>query len=49
MGYRNDFQRTGDTMASVVNLQVEFLIRKSGGDIIRCFDCMDAAMEKLLD
>ena len=47
--YRNDFRRTGDTMDSIVNLQVEFFIRKSGGNIIRSLDCMDAAMEKLLD
>lgn len=49
VGYRNDFRRTGDTMASIVNLQVEFFIRKSGGDIIRSLECMDAVMEKLLD
>lgn len=49
MGYRNDFRRAGDTIASVVNLQVEFFIRKSGGDIIQIFDSIDAAVAKLLD
>ena len=49
VGYRNDFRRTGDTMASVVNLQIEFFIRKSGGDIIRNVDLIDAAVVKLLD
>ena len=48
-GYRNDFRRTGDTMASVVNLQVEFFIRASGGEIIRSVDLIDAAVAKLLD
>lgn len=48
-GYRNDFWRTGNTMASVVNLQVEFFIRASGGEIIRNVDLMAAAVAKLLD
>lgn len=49
VGYRNDFRRTGDTMASVVNLQVEFFIRASGGDIVRSIDLIADAVEKLLN
>lgn len=49
VGYRNDFRRTGDTMASIVNLQVEFFIKKSGGDIIQRVDLIDSAVAKLLD
>lgn len=49
VGYRNDFRRTGDTMASVVNLQVEFFIRRSGGDIVRSLDLIEAAAAKLLN
>lgn len=49
VGYRNDFRRAGDTMASIVNLQVEFFIRASGGEIIRNVDLIDAAVAKLLD
>ena len=49
VGYRNDFRRSGDTMASVVNLQVEFFIRASGGDIVRSVDLIVDAVAKLLN
>src|ERR1700738_1254117 len=34
LGYRGDFRLSADNEGSIVNLQVEFFIRKSGGDII---------------
>jgi nucleoside 2-deoxyribosyltransferase len=34
-GYRSDFRYSGDNFGSVVNLQVEFFIRASGGTIFR--------------
>lgn len=33
LGYRSDFRLTGDNIGSIVNLQVEFFIKKSGGKI----------------
>ena len=34
IGYRNDLRPAGDNEGSVVNLQVEYFIRKSGGRIV---------------
>lgn len=34
VGYRSDFRYSGDNEGATVNLQVEFFIRDSGGDII---------------
>lgn len=34
LGYRGDFRLSGDNEGSTVNLQVEYFIRQSGGDII---------------
>lgn len=34
LGYRSDFRLAADNEGAVVNLQVEYFIRKSGGDII---------------
>ncbi len=33
IGYRNDFRLSADNVGSIVNLQVEYFIRESGGDI----------------
>ena len=33
LGYRSDFRLTGDNIGSIINLQVEFFIEKSGGKI----------------
>jgi nucleoside 2-deoxyribosyltransferase len=35
IGYRGDFRLAADNEGSIVNLQVEYFIRQSGGDIIR--------------
>ena len=34
LGYRGDFRLSGDNDGSMVNLQVEYFIRQSGGDIV---------------
>ena len=34
IGYRNDFRLCGDNEGSLVNIQVEYFIRASGGNII---------------
>ena len=34
LGYRGDFRLSADNDGSIVNLQVEYFIRQSGGDII---------------
>lgn len=34
MGYRSDFRLSGDNSGTKVNLQVEYFIKKSGGQII---------------
>jgi nucleoside 2-deoxyribosyltransferase len=35
LGYRGDFRLSADNEGSVVNLQVEYFIKRSGGEIIR--------------
>lgn len=37
LGYRGDFRLSGDNEGAAVNLQVEYFIRKSGGDIVRSY------------
>jgi len=37
LGYRGDFRLSADNEGSIVNLQVEYFIRASGGDIITAF------------
>jgi nucleoside 2-deoxyribosyltransferase len=37
LGYRGDFRLSADNEGSVVNLQVEYFIRQSGGEIITRF------------
>jgi nucleoside 2-deoxyribosyltransferase len=43
IGYRGDFRLSADNEGSIVNLQVEYFIRQSGGQIIaRIADLADA-------
>ena len=37
-GYRSDFRIAGDNEGSLINLQVEYWIEKSGGRIVRSLD-----------
>jgi nucleoside 2-deoxyribosyltransferase len=44
LGYRGDFRLSADNEGSTVNLQVEFFIRHSGGDIITRIDKIPEAI-----
>ena len=39
-GYRNDFRQAGENLGSIINVQVEYWISKSGGKIFQSFDEM---------
>jgi len=47
LGYRGDFRLSADNEGSIVNLQVEYFIRQSGGDIITKIAELGPALEKL--
>jgi len=44
IGYRGDFRFSCDNLGSTVNLQVEYFIRASGGEIYRDWDGLLAAL-----
>jgi nucleoside 2-deoxyribosyltransferase len=47
LGYRGDFRLAADNEGSVVNLQVEYFVRQSGGDIITRIDDIAGALAKI--
>jgi nucleoside 2-deoxyribosyltransferase len=47
LGYRGDFRLSADNEGSIVNLQVEYFIRQSGGDIIAGVAELGPALAKL--
>ncbi len=47
VGYRGDFRLTGDNEGASVNLQVEYFIRESGGDIVTRFEDLGRCLEPL--
>jgi len=47
LGYRGDFRLSADNEGGTVNLQVEYFIRASGGDIITKIADLKAALKKL--
>jgi nucleoside 2-deoxyribosyltransferase len=47
LGYRGDFRLSADNEGSTVNLQVEYFIRQSGGDIIAALADLGPALGKL--
>jgi nucleoside 2-deoxyribosyltransferase len=47
LGYRGDFRLSADNEGGIVNLQVEYFIRASGGDIVFRLDDVPAALSKL--
>jgi nucleoside 2-deoxyribosyltransferase len=49
IGYRGDFRLAADNEGSIVNLQVEYFIRASGGDIIVALGQLEAALARLRD
>jgi nucleoside 2-deoxyribosyltransferase len=48
LGYRGDFRLAADNDGAVVNLQVEYFIRASGGDIVTSLDAVPDAIKKLV-
>ena len=47
IGYRGDFRISADIVGSAVNLQVEYFIRQSGGEIILALAELEAALGRL--
>lgn len=47
IGYRGDLRLSADNEGSVVNLQVEYFIRQSGGEIILALAELEAALGRL--
>ncbi len=47
LGYRGDGRASGDNEGVVVNLQVEYFIRASGGDIVRSAGELPSALRRL--
>jgi nucleoside 2-deoxyribosyltransferase len=47
LGYRGDFRLSADNEGSIVNLQVEYFIRRSGGEIITRFADLPAALARI--
>jgi nucleoside 2-deoxyribosyltransferase len=47
IGYRGDFRISADNEGSAVNLQVEYFIRQSGGEIIPALAELEAALGRL--
>jgi nucleoside 2-deoxyribosyltransferase len=47
VGYRSDFRLAGDNDGAIVNLQVEYFIRASGGTIVTELDAIEEAVRAL--
>jgi nucleoside 2-deoxyribosyltransferase len=47
LGYRGDFRLSADNEGATVNLQVEYFIRQSGGDIITRIADLEGALKKI--
>jgi nucleoside 2-deoxyribosyltransferase len=47
VGYRGDFRLSSDNEGGIVNLQVEYFIRASGGDVVRKIEQLPNALAKL--
>jgi nucleoside 2-deoxyribosyltransferase len=48
LGYRGDFRLSADNEGALINLQVEYFIRKSGGTIIRKIEALPPALSQLV-
>ncbi len=48
LGYRSDFRQIGDNEGSIVNLQVEYFIRTSGGTIVSSLEQLSAPLLRML-
>jgi nucleoside 2-deoxyribosyltransferase len=49
VGYRGDFRLASDNPGSIVNLQVEYFIHRSGGEIVTSLDAIGAALARLFE
>ncbi len=49
LGYRGDFRLSADNEGSMVNLQVEYFIRQSGGDIIAEIADLEKSLKKIAE
>jgi nucleoside 2-deoxyribosyltransferase len=49
LGYRGDFRLSADNEGSTVNLQVEYFIRQSGGDIIMQIADLEKSLKKIVE
>ncbi len=47
IGYRGDFRLSADNEGSIVNLQVEFFIRQSGGTIVDRYEDLEPSLRPL--
>jgi nucleoside 2-deoxyribosyltransferase len=47
LGYRGDFRLSADNEGALINLQVEYFIRKSGGTIIQKIEDLPAALSHI--
>ena len=49
LGYRGDFRLSSDNSGAMINLQVEFFIRKSGGQIVAHTSTIPAALSRMFN
>jgi nucleoside 2-deoxyribosyltransferase len=47
VGYRGDFRLSADNEGGIVNLQVEYFIRESGGTIVERYEDLEASLRGL--
>jgi nucleoside 2-deoxyribosyltransferase len=47
VGYRGDYRSSADNEASIVNLQVEYFIRQSGGTIVNRYQDLESSLRSL--
>lgn len=47
LGYRGDFRLSADNEGAMVNLQVEYFIRQSGGDIVTSLEKLPDGLAKI--
>jgi nucleoside 2-deoxyribosyltransferase len=47
LGYRGDFRLSADNEGSIINLQVEYFIRASGGEIIMAIKDLAPALDRI--
>ena len=47
VGYRGDFRLSADNEGSIVNLQVEYFVRESGGTIVERYEDLEPTLRSL--